>query len=556
MKKVWKAGIAGLAALSIGAAGFIGTTAAFADPTTPTTPTTTTASTTSSITVNDTDEGRTYNAYQIFKGKVAADHTLSDIEWGANITAVGKAALINAINTQITDDAKKVAADAAAKDVAKALGDLNLTANSEGAKAIAAAFVGTDKLTGTPVALAQNEAKTAYTAADVTAGYYLIKDETPLQDAVNKANSSFILQVTGATAANVKRDVPTVDKQVEDEKNDGTTGNEWGDSADHAVGEEFRFKLDAKLPASANRADYATYKVVFHDTMSEGLTWNSVESVKINVDGVTDAITVPEGKYSTADTTAQTGDENAGKTIWTLTIPNIVAEGLVAKAHLTKKINIEVIYKAKLNEKAFVNNTSGATANKNKVYLEFSNNPYSDSTGKTQEKDVVVFTYKIKATKVDGDGNKLAGAGFKVFPGSHSGKDVPTGVNALKFTWNAEKSAYVLDPTNGTEEIFSKDGGNFSFQGLEEGTYTVVETTVPETYNQAANTIVTLSASHTNNAVTIDSTSTTEIEVENVKGSQLPATGGMGTTMLYVAGGAIVLIAGIGMAVALRRRQA
>lgn len=552
MKKVWKAGIAGLAALSIGAAGFIGTTAAFADPTTPTT---TTASTTSSITVNDTDEGRTYNAYQIFKGKVAADHTLSDIEWGDNITADGKAALIDAINKQITDDAKKVAADAAAKYVAKALGDLNLTANSAGAKAIAAAFVGTNKLTGTPVALAQNEAKTAYTAANVTAGYYLIKDDTGLQDA-NKANSSFILQVTGATAANVKRDVPTVDKQVEDEKNDGTTDNAWGDSADHAVGEEFRFKLDAELPASANRADYATYKVVFHDTMSEGLTWNSVESVKINVDGATNAITVPTGKYSTADTTAKTEGENAGKTIWTLTIPNIVAEGLVAKADLTKKINIEVIYKAQLNEKAFVNQTSGATGNNNKVYLEFSNNPYSDSTGKTEEKDVVVFTYKIKATKVDGDGNALVGAGFKVFPGSHAGTTVPTGVNALKFTWNAEKSAYVLDPTNGTEEIFSKDGGNFSFQGLEEGTYTVVETTVPETYNQAPNEIVTLSATHTNNNVTIESTSKTEITVTNVKGSQLPSTGGMGTTMLYVAGGAIVLIAGIGMAVALRRRRA
>lgn len=555
MKKVWKAGIAGLAALSIGAAGFIGTTAAFADPTTPTTTTTTTASTTSSITVNDTDEGRTYNAYQIFKGKVAADHTLSDIEWGDNITADGKAALIDAINKQITDDAKKVAADAEAKYVAKALGDLNLTANSAGAKAIAAAFVGTNKLTGTPVALAQNEAKTAYTAANVTAGYYLIKDDTGLQDA-NKANSSFILQVTGATAANVKRDVPTVDKQVEDEKNDGTTDNAWGDSADHAVGEEFRFKLDAELPASANRADYATYKVVFHDTMSEGLTWNSVESVKINVDGATNAITVPTGKYSTADTTAKTEGENAGKTIWTLTIPNIVAEGLVAKADLTKKINIEVIYKAQLNEKAFVNKTSGATGNNNKVYLEFSNNPYSDSTGKTEEKDVVVFTYKIEATKVDGDGNALVGAGFKVFPGSHAGTTVPTGVNALKFTWNAEKSAYVLDPTNGTEEIFSKDGGNFSFQGLEEGTYTVVETTVPETYNQAPNEIVTLSATHTNNNVTIESTSKTEITVTNVKGSQLPSTGGMGTTMLYVAGGAIVLIAGIGMAVALRRRRA
>ena len=49
---------------------------------------------------------------------------------------------------------------------------------------------------------------------------------------------------------------------------------------------------------------------------------------------------------------------------------------------------------------------------------------------------------------------------------------------------------------------------------------------------------------------------TVTVEIENKTGSELPSTGGMGTTMLYVAGGAIVLIAGIGMAVALRRRQA
>ena len=44
--------------------------------------------------------------------------------------------------------------------------------------------------------------------------------------------------------------------------------------------------------------------------------------------------------------------------------------------------------------------------------------------------------------------------------------------------------------------------------------------------------------------------------IENKSGNELPSTGGMGTTVLYVAGAAIVLIAGIGLAVALRRRQA
>lgn len=65
-----------------------------------------------------------------------------------------------------------------------------------------------------------------------------------------------------------------------------------------------------------------------------------------------------------------------------------------------------------------------------------------------------------------------------------------------------------------------------------------------------------IGATHDSNNVEFTQDTTTKITVINTPGSSLPETGGMGTTVLYVAGAAIVLIAGIGLAVALRRRQA
>ncbi|WP_288148302.1 LPXTG cell wall anchor domain-containing protein, partial [uncultured Bifidobacterium sp.] len=58
-----------------------------------------------------------------------------------------------------------------------------------------------------------------------------------------------------------------------------------------------------------------------------------------------------------------------------------------------------------------------------------------------------------------------------------------------------------------------------------------------------------------NNDVTV-SGGTISTSIVNNAGNKLPSTGGMGTTILYVAGAVIVLIAGIGLAVTLRRRQA
>ena len=84
---------------------------------------------------------------------------------------------------------------------------------------------------------------------------------------------------------------------------DGTSTGGFGSSADHAINEEFQFQLTATLPDSTNRAYdyYDKYSVIFHDTLSEGITYDGPDSVVIKSNGNTYNIT-DSSKY-TIDTT-------------------------------------------------------------------------------------------------------------------------------------------------------------------------------------------------------------------------------------------------------------
>ena len=86
---------------------------------------------------------------------------------------------------------------------------------------------------------------------------------------------------------------PTVEKKVYDNDDIGSTGenNDWGSSADHAINEEFKFRLIATLPESENNGRaydyYDKYTVCFNDTLSDGITFDKLDKVEIaNVDGV------------------------------------------------------------------------------------------------------------------------------------------------------------------------------------------------------------------------------------------------------------------------------
>ena len=445
------------------------------------------AETTYTVTIKDAPKGHTYEAYQIFKGDLA-DGVLSNIKWGSGVSADGQTALGDAVEKAktLTDVA---AAEAFAEEVASYL----------------------TTAVGTVTTVADGNC----TIDGLAAGYYLIKDKDKSLTG-DEAYTSYILKVVKDTEATLKSDKPTVEKKVKD-VNDSVADSEteWQDSADYDIGDKVPFQLKATL--ANNVTSYDTYKFVFHDTLSDGLTYDA-STLKVYVDGNE----ITEG-YTTNEPTAAGG---------TLTIT--FADAKTVGAGNNSVITVE--YKATLNENA----VTGSTGNTNKVNLEYSNNPNSGGegeTGTTPDDTVIVFTYKVVVNKVDKDNKALTGAGFTLYKKNSTGEYVAVG-----------------------EEI--KDVTTFTFNGLDDGDYKLVETTTPATYNTMDPVEFTVTADHdilsdspalkslNGNVTTGELTFTSNTtdgsltsDVVNYKGSELPETGGMGTRILYLLGGVLVIAA-------------
>lgn len=456
-----------------------------------------------SLTLNKAVKGHTYEAYQILSGDLSADKaTLSNIKWGEGINAEGQTAL---------------GGDAA--EYAKTLAEMgnNSSELKEQAQIIGANLA----LASGSVTVTDPDAKNVI--SNLKPGYYLIKDkDDSLQG--QESYTEFILHVTDDVDANVKADVPSVEKKVKD-TND-TTGETtgWQDSADYDIGDDVPFQLTATL--ANNIESYKTYSLKFNDTLSEGLDYNNDAVIKLGDKDVTDRFT------PSYDATAKT---------LTFTCDDILAFG----AKNSDKIVVE--YTAKLNENAVI----GAAGNPNTVYLDFSNNPNNGGEGdrgKTPEDKVIVFTYKLTVNKVDKENKPLTGAEFSLFKKVKvDGKDELELVEVKKIlSTNAE-------------------GTVFGFTGLDDGTYVLRETKTPDGYNSIEDQTFTISAEHDENsddpkltALTGDVASGSIIDlgvmlengelstnVVNNKGSVLPSTGGAGRVAIYVIGAILVLGGGI-----------
>lgn len=482
------------------------------------------------ITINSTTANHTYQAYQIFKGDLAigdnSEKILSNIQWGEGVTYTGE-------GVEVTNESNEKVNSKAAADIAEALSTGALTLDALIADLTLVSPANEVASTGTTVEI-----------SGLPAGYYLVKDKDNSLTNKDEAYTRFIVKVVADTTVTPKSEKPSVDKQVWDEpadaENQSQTG--WGESADHAINESFQFKLIATLPASDEFDAYETYKVVFTDTMSVGVTFESIESV--TVDGVTVSAGTENTNYSCTATKDMTGEAS-----WTLTINNIKG---IAGVDLKNGAEIVVIYNAHLNENAQVNHESGATTNKNKVYLQYSNNPNASGEGeqgelgKTPEDTVWVFTYEVDNTKYAneiGEGNELAGAGFRLYDSN--------GTTEIGLIYDGSLSAYRPIKSGETaEEMKSADStGVFNIKGLDAGTYVLKETTVPAGYNKCDDVTIVISATHVE-AESKDSATTTLTssknmtnQIVNKSGSTLPETGGIGTTIFYVLGGMLVVCA-------------
>lgn len=469
---------------------------AFAETTTPTKYT---------ITINNGTGN--YAAYQIFKGDLH-EKTLSNIEWGDNVTDEGRTKFGNA-----ADKAKTITTEADAKafavEVAKYLTD-------------PAAGTGTDSIIVSGP------------------GYYLIKNTSVGEGEVF---TDYILRVVGDVTVNPKSGKPTLDKQIRHNE----TGL-WGVVGDNQIGDTVEFRTLTTVPIVSG---YTQYTYVIHDEMSAGLTSNvrSNEDVTIKVNDET----VLDKKYYTVTVDGT----NANKFTVTVDVLSAIKDGKMVEGN-----TLYTYYTGILNEKAKVYNDGKQD---NKAYLEYSNNPHDNkTTNKTPEKVVYDWTFKMGVKKVDGaDGTPLTDAKFVLSKngncslGTIGDDGTPSTTTDLINLIENSDGSYTVAPAGYTGSVVNvMTAGDITINGLDDATvYYLYETKAPAGYNRLTAAVrFEITATYSDagdNCTSVTATvnndvqSSVSVNVRNNKGSTLPSTGGIGTTLFYVIGGGLMAVAAV-----------
>ena len=468
---------------------------AFAETTTPKTYT---------ITINNGTG--TYAAYQIFKGDLH-EKTLSNIEWGDNVTDEGRTKFGNA-----ADKAKRITTEADAKAFAVDVANY---------------------LTGNPA----GEGKDSITVSGP--GYYLIKNT---EVGEGEVFTDYILRVVGDVKVNPKSGKPTLDKQIKHNE----TGA-WGVVGDNQIGDTVEFRTITTVPIVSG---YTQYTYVIHDEMSAGLTSNvhSNEDVTIKVN---DETVLDKNYY-----TVTVDPENANKFTVTVDVLKAITDGKMVEGN-----TLYTYYTGILNENAKVYNDGKQD---NKAYLVYSNNPHDTTTNKTPEKVVYDWTFKMGVKKVDGaDDTPLTDAKFVL--SKNKGLDLgaigddgqPTKTeNLIKLIKNSDDSYTVAPAGYNGPVVYVMTAGDITINGLDDTTvYYLYETKAPAgynrltaavrfeitaTYNDAGDNCTNVTAMVNN-----DVQQSVSVSVRNNKGSTLPSTGGIGTTIFYVIGGGLMAVAAV-----------
>lgn len=520
MNKVLKGLVAVAATAAMAVAGFAGaSTAMAADPT-------------GGIQVADGDT-HTYSVYQILTGTYGANGALGNVQAGTDF--------------KVTNAAGDQGKDLTAAEAAEKLAKIGSTESDQTKLAEILKFANLTTQYGSDLTASAPLTK-------VPAGYYLAKDKDNTVTG-NDAQTLYIVKVVGNEDVTITRkaDKPTLEKKVKDVNDSTGDKSGWQDSADYDVNDKVPFQLTATLPEDKDDfAAYKTYKLVFTDNQSAGLTYPDAIGFTVKY-GET---VVPASQYTlTLNPTTTAADST-----FTLTINDVKslkdANGDAITVAEGGKFTVE--YESTLNKNAVI----GHDGNPNKAFLEFSNNPNytgegeNSPTGKTPEDKVIVFTYQLNINKTFDQGAPAKDdmPKFKLYK-----KDYSTN------QYNQVGTEITLTK-GGTEEAPTYTG---SFQRIDDGDYKLVESHTPAGYNTAADKLFTVTADHevlSNDpkllSLKIDqakgdvTNGTVQADVVNKKGSNLPSTGGMGTVLLYVAGIAVFVLAGATLVMALRRRNA
>ena len=442
---------------------------------------------TGSITINDAVVGQTYTIYQIL-----------DLEsYNAAANAYSYKAT-TAWNTFINSDAIKgtyVEVDAQGyvtwKDGADAA-----------AFAKAAQKYAKDNSIANQGNVTANTTTVSFTGLDL--GYYLVDTTLGTLCSLDTTNPNVTMKE--------KNKAPTNVKTVEEDSKTGDAA--WGNKNDADIGQTVNFK--STITAQAGAENY-----VFHDKMSSGLTYGSVTGITLNgktVDASNYTVTAPATDGDTFD----------------VTFTQAFCDTLKANDQIV------ISYTATVNEKAVI----GGNGNENSSKLSYGDSTNTkttpDSTTKTYTWSFDVLKYgNNDETKVLKDAkfvlmNKDKSKVATIVNGKFTGwVDVPAAGEDGSITWPANT------------ELTTDANGKIEIKGLDADTYYLRETQAPAGYNKLANDVeVKIEPTESTDGKTLTLTAVTS-KINNNAGTELPSTGGIGTTIFYVLGSVLVIGAAV-----------
>lgn len=450
------------------------------------------------------DATNTYKIYKVFDADGNGDSISYKLLNGQKTT--GDAWVSSKMGDYFEVDS---AGNVTAKDAAKDTTDN--TKLSAGAVQAIASYVEKASITATTTVTSTGNANA--TAGNLNNGYYYITTSTGTAVTITSTNPN--------ATVNDKGTVPSVDKKIT--AVDKGSLDDAGQKAIAQVGSQVSYESDITVPAN-------TKNLKFNDNMGTGLKLDTT-TVKVQLDA---ADVLPKNyNLTTTDSTID------------ITFTDAYIASLDANAV------IKITYKATITSDALT-----VTAAKNTASIT-----YGDNNAKiTSENKPEVYNATITVTKQDGDKKGLAGAGFVLKNAQGQFYKIADGVvswvvdqsDATEYFSKGNGKLYAGTKTTATDGVVTitystTDTADKAFAGLANDTYTLVESTVPAGYNKAADQNFTIAEKDFTEKNLAQSTT-----VVNEKGSALPSTGGMGTTIFYVLGAALVI--GAGVVLVTRRR--
>lgn len=426
-----------------------------------------------------------------------------------------------------------------------------------------------------------------YKFTDLPLGYYAVIDATTEGDYVKPVTAVMLDTVTPNREVEVKADKPGIDKKIDKDNNLETS--DLVDANNAAIGDVVTYVLQSKVPEMEG---YDKYFFIMKDHMSKGLTFND-NSIVVTVGNKT---LVKDTDYTLTKTVNEDGTTDL-KIVFNNFIQYNVKDDNGNYVYVGKPV--VVTYTADLNEDAVLYEL----ANTNDVYLEYSNNPtvdykgenepdYEDEEeskeplGETPKAEVRTYTTALELLKVDPLGTRLTGAEFtlsgtalnvvrvattsfvldesgeywKLTDGTYTTTDpeseiegAPVDQSKYDSLTNKYKKISTVERQTPAENEISINAavgtdGILRFEGLEEGTYTITELKAPDGYNILTDELhVTITFDEETEQFTYTGATkdggAAHITVVNHAGTELPSTGGIGTTLFYIFGGIMVLAA-------------